>query len=149
MFLLAFAEQSIQLFPDGTLIFHIGLILLMILVLNRTLFRPINALMGARERHKGGRGGEADELRQVVSKKQQEYDAAMLAARNESYELIEKERAEAVDLRQKAISDARSASSKRIADEKDRLRDEIADAKVEVVRGANQMADKITANILG
>jgi F-type H+-transporting ATPase subunit b len=149
MFLLAFAEQSIQLFPDATLVFHIGLILLMILVLNRTLFRPINALMREREKHKSGRGGEAHELRQLVSKKQQEYDAAMLAARNESYELIEKERAEAVDLRQKTISEARAASSKRVTDEKDRLRDEIAEAKVEIVRGADQMADKITANILG
>ena len=147
MFVLAFAE-SIQLFPDGSLFIHIALILLMIWILNRTFFRPINALLKSRERHKGGRGGEADELRQLVSQKQSEYDAAMLAARNESYELIERERAEAVDLRQKAISDARAEASKRLAEEKDRLRDEVADAKVEIVRGADQMADKITANIL-
>jgi F-type H+-transporting ATPase subunit b len=147
MLLLPLAE-SIQLFPDGTLFFHIGLILLMIVVLNRTLFRPINAIMRAREKHKSGRGGEADELRQVVSQKQKEYDTAMLAARNESYELIERERAEAVELRQKTISDARAESSNRIASEKDRLRDEVANAKVEIVREANQMSDKITANIL-
>ena len=140
--------ESIQLFPDATLFLHIGMILLMIWTLNRTLFRPINAILQQRERHKGGRGGEADELRQLVSQKQKEYDGVMLAARNESYELIERERAEAVELRQKTISDARSNASKRIADEKDRLRDEVADAKVEIVREANQMSDKITANIL-
>jgi len=140
--------ESIQLFPDATLFLHIGMILVMIYTLNRTLFKPINNILNARERHKGGRGGEADEIRQVVSGKQKEYDAAMLAARNESYELIERERTEAVELRQKTISDARAESSKRIADEKDRLRDEIADAKVDIVRDANQTADKITANIL-
>ena len=146
MFFLAF--QSIQLFPDGSLFVHIALILLMIWLLNRTFFRPINALLESRERHKGGRGGEADELRQLVSKKQSEYEAKMLAARNESYELIERERAEAVELRQKTISEARAEASKRLAEEKDRLRDEVADAKVDIVREANQMADTITANIL-
>ncbi|HJS51820.1 MAG TPA: ATP synthase F0 subunit B [Pyrinomonadaceae bacterium] len=147
MFVLAFAE-SIQLFPDGSLFVHIAFILLMIWILNRTFFRPINAILKARERHKGGRGGEADELRQLVSKKQSEYEAAMLAARNESYELIERERAEAVERRQKMISDARADAAKRLADERDRLRDEVADAKVEIVREANQMSDRITANIL-
>ena len=75
--------ESIQLFPDATLFLHIGMILVMIYTLNRTLFKPINNILNARERHKGGRGGEADEIRQVVSGKQKEYDAAMLAARNE------------------------------------------------------------------
>jgi F0F1-type ATP synthase membrane subunit b/b' len=140
--------QSIQLFPDGSLFVHIGFILIMIYILNRTFFRPINAILKAREFHKGGRGGEADELRQLVAQKQSEYDAKMLAARNESYELIERERAEAVELRQKTISDARAETSKRIAEEKDRLRDQIADAKVDIVREADKMADKITANIL-
>src|SRR5262245_37083969 len=107
MFVLAFAE-SIQLFPDGSLFVHIAFILAMIWILNRTFYRPINAILKSRERQKGGRGGEADELRQLVSEKQKEYDAKMLAARNESYELIERERAEAVELRQKTISDART-----------------------------------------
>ena len=147
MFVLAFAE-SIQLFPDGSLFIHIALILLMIWVLNRTFFRPVNAILKQRERKKGGRGGEADELRQTVSQKQKEYDAAMLTARNESYELIERERAEAVELRQKTISDAKAEASKRLADEKDRLRTEVADAKVEIVREADKMADTITANII-
>jgi F0F1-type ATP synthase membrane subunit b/b' len=147
MFVLAFAE-SIQLFPDGSLFIHIGFILIMIYILNRTFFKPINAILKSRERHKGGRGGEADELRQLVSQKQTEYDAKMLAARNESYELIERERAEAVELRQKTISDARAEASKRIADEKDRLRDQVAEAKVDIVREADKMSDKITANIL-
>jgi|SoiMethySBSTD1v2_1073268.scaffolds.fasta_scaffold689463_2 F0F1-type ATP synthase membrane subunit b/b' len=148
MLVLAFAEESIQLFPDGSLFVHIAFILAMIWILNRTFFRPINAILKSRERQKGGRGGEADELRQLVSEKQKEYDAKMLAARNESYELIERERAEAVELRQKTISDARAEASKRVADEKDRLRDEIADAKVDIVREADKMADTITTNIL-
>lgn len=147
MFVLAFAE-SIQLFPDGTIFVHIGLILLMIYVLNRTFFRPINAIIESREKHKGGRGGEAEEILGEVSKKQKEYDKAMLAARNESYEMIDRERTEAVDARQKTIGDAKTEAANRIASEKERVRNAVADAKVEIVREADRMADKIAANIL-
>ena len=66
MFLLAFAE-SIQLFPDGTIFIHIALILLMIWILNRTFFKPINKVIASREKHKAGPGGEADSIMKEVS----------------------------------------------------------------------------------
>nr|MBA3769194.1 hypothetical protein [Blastocatellia bacterium] len=70
---LLFAE-SIQLFPDGTLFIHIALILLMIWVLNRTLFRPINRVLAAREAAKGGAGGAAGEMLRDVDSKQARYN---------------------------------------------------------------------------
>jgi F0F1-type ATP synthase membrane subunit b/b' len=88
MVLLAFAE-SIQLFPDGTLFIHIALILLMIWVLNRTFFRPINRIIEAREKQKGGHGSEADAILSDVGEKQAKYNQGLLAARGEGYELIE------------------------------------------------------------
>lgn len=147
MFLLAFAE-SIQLFPDGTLFIHIALILLMIWVLNRTFFRPINRIIEAREKQKGGRGGEAEEILRQVFEKNKQYDQSMLAARTESYELIEKERSDAVELRQRTISGARAETSRRLEDEKAELRDRVAEAKVEIALEAHRMADKISSNIL-
>ena len=42
MLCLALAEGSIQLVPEGTVFFHIAVIILMVYVLNATLFRPIN-----------------------------------------------------------------------------------------------------------
>lgn len=148
MVLLAFAESSIQLFPDATLLIHVALILIMIYVLNRTFFRPINAIIDSREKQKGGRGGEAAEILSDVERKQKEYDSSMLAARNESYEMIEKERAEAVDGYQKAVSEAKAEATKRIADEKESIRTQVAEAKVGIALEANKTADKIAANIL-
>ena len=148
MFLLAFAESSIQLFPDGTIFIHIALILIMIYVLNRTFFRPINAVLESRERQKGGRGGEAEDILTEVSKKQKEYEAAMLAARNESYELIETERTAALDSFQKTVSEAKAAAAKRIADEKASVTHQVSEAKVAIALEANKTADKIAANIL-
>ena len=63
MVVLAFAEGgAIQLVPDGTIFIHIALILLMIFILNRTFFRPVNRVLDARERNKGGRSS-ADHFR--------------------------------------------------------------------------------------
>ena len=148
MVVLAFAESSIQLFPDGTLLIHVALILIMIYVLNRTFFRPINAILESREKQKGGRGSEAEAILDDVNKKQKEYDAAMLAARNESYQMIESERDAAVNEYQQKVSNAKAEASKRITDEKESIRTQVADAKVVIALEANKTADKIAANIL-
>ncbi|MFL6468410.1 MAG: hypothetical protein ACJ72Z_10680 [Pyrinomonadaceae bacterium] len=146
--MLAFAESSIQLFPDGTLFIHIALILIMIYVLNRTFFRPINAVLASREKQKGGRGGEAAELLDEVARKQKEYEAAMLAARNESYDLIDKERSAAVDAYQKTVNEAKASAAKVLADEKAAIKDQVAEARTTIALEANKTAEKITANIL-
>ena len=45
----ALAENSIQLVPDGTLLINVLVVVLMIAVLNRTLYRPINSILRERE----------------------------------------------------------------------------------------------------
>ena len=147
MFLLAFAE-SIQLFPDGTLFIHIGLILLMIWILNRTFFKPINAVIEKRSKQKAGRGGEADDILNDVSAKQKKYEKTMRDARGEGYEMVEKERTAAVDLRQQTIADAKTKAADMLASEQASLRDAVAAAKVEIALEAEKMADKISSNIL-
>src|SRR5947209_1129969 len=58
-FPLGFAENSIQLVPDGTLLLHVLIILVMVYVLNATLFRPINRILEARDKRTRGRLTEA------------------------------------------------------------------------------------------
>src|SRR5207244_13444608 len=60
---LGFAENSIQLVPDGTLILHIVIILVMVYVLNATLYKPINQILESREKRTRGRLTEAQEIR--------------------------------------------------------------------------------------
>jgi F-type H+-transporting ATPase subunit b len=148
MFLLAFAEQSIQLFPDGTLFIHIALILLMIWVLNRTFFRPINRVIEEREKHKGGAGGEAEKLLGEVAEKESRYTKALLEARSEGYELIEKERAAAVAERQAKVVAAKQETAQALAEQKAQLEAQTAAARAAIATEAEQMADKIAANIL-
>jgi F-type H+-transporting ATPase subunit b len=147
MVLLAFAE-SIQLFPDGTLFIHIALILLMIWVLNRTFFRPINRIIEAREKQKGGHGSEAEMILSDVNEKQAKYNKGLLAARGEGYELIEKERAAAIAARQEKIAAAKSATASSLTEGKKQVQDQASEAKAVIAREAEAMAEKISSNIL-
>ena len=56
------AETSIQLVPDATLLFHLVLVVVMVVVLNRTLLKPINQILSERERLITGHLREAEAL---------------------------------------------------------------------------------------
>ena len=147
MYLLAFAE-SIQLFPDGTLFIHIGLILIMIWVLNRTLFRPINRVIDEREKAKGGAGGAAEKILGEVSEKEAGYNAAMLDTRSKGYEIIEKEQKKAVEAREKKLSEVKVEIAETFDSGKAELEKQTAEARESIGANAEQMADKIAASIL-
>ena len=148
MFLLAFAEETIQLFPDGTIFIHIALILLMIWILNRTFFRPINRVLTARENAKGGKGSEADNILRDASEKEAAYNEEMLDARSKGYELIESEHAAAVQARDEKLGTAKREVTERLASEKSELERQVADARNAVEQQAGEMAEKIASNIL-
>ena len=59
---LGFAENSIQLVPDGTLLLHVLIILVMVYVLNATLFRPINRILEAREKRRQAKARQDDRM---------------------------------------------------------------------------------------
>jgi F-type H+-transporting ATPase subunit b len=147
MVLLAFAE-SIQLFPDGTLFIHIALILIMIWILNRTFFRPINRVIESREKHKGGHGSEAEAILSDVNEKQARYNKELLSARNDGYELIEKERTAAVEQRQTAIATAKSETTQTLDAGKGEIERQASEAKSVIAKEAEVMAEKISTNIL-
>jgi len=144
--LLAF--QEVRLVPDGTIFIHIALILLMIWVLNRTFFRPINRVIESRERNKGGRSSEAQEILRNVSEKQSSYEAAMLEARNEGYGLIERERTQAVTRRQEKIGAVKQEVEQFIAQENQELDRQTVEIKAAVAGEAEKMAQRISSNIL-
>ncbi|HEX6124540.1 MAG TPA: hypothetical protein VFZ23_04135 [Pyrinomonadaceae bacterium] len=147
MLLLAFAE-SIQLFPDGTLFIHIALILLMIWVLNRTFFRPINRVIQSRERQKGGYGSEAEAILADVNEREAKYNRELLAARSSGYELIEKERSAAIEARQRRIAEVKNATAESLASGRNQISEQAAQARSVIAKEAEVMAEKISSNIL-
>lgn len=147
MYLLAFAE-TIQLFPDGTLFIHVALILLMIWVLNRTLYRPINKILEAREKNKGGRSSEAVEILNGVREKESHYTSELLDARSQGYQLIEKEQRGAAESRDNEIAAVKSEVANKLSNGRAEIEKQAADAKTSIRTDAVKMADRIAASIL-
>ena len=147
MVLLAFAE-SIQLFPDGTLFIHIAMILIMIWILNRTFFRPINRVLQSREKHKGGRGSEAESIRKDVEERQTRYTRELLEARSEGYELIERERTAAIETRQAKIASAKNETAQLVASERSQVAQQASEARSVLAKEAEALAESISTNIL-
>lgn len=146
MVLLAF--QQVSLVPDGTIFIHIALILVMIWVLNRTLFRPVNRVLESRARKTGGRSSEAQEILKSVSEKQARYEAAMREARGEGYELIEKERANAVAERQAKVGAVKEEVAELVARESKELESQTVSARSVIAADAERLAERITSSIL-
>lgn len=147
MHILAFAE-SIQLFPDGTIFIHIGLIIFMIWLLNRTLFKPINKVLSSREKNSRTEGGEAGEILREVSDKESKYSAEILDARSKGYSLIEKEQNKASEVRTKKLAEAKTESAAALDAGKAELEQQAAAAHAAIGTESEKMAEKIAASIL-
>ena len=141
---LGFAENSIQLVPDGTLLLHILIILLMVYVLNATLFKPINRILEAREKRTRGRLTEAEEILRKISEKLSEYERALRQARGEAYSLSEHERAAAMQQRQLKLNEMRQQIAQSIAKEKEGIR-----RQAEVARGLLEVESRRIAREIG
>lgn len=144
----ALAENSIQLVPDGTLFLHIAIILLMVFVLNATLFKPINRILEERERRTRGRTGEAQDILQRVDEKVTKYEHALREARSEGYRLLEQERAEAISERQARLSAVRDEINHSIAEQKEAIGGQVSEARATLEQDARRLAADIGSQIL-
>ena len=148
MVFLAFAENSIQLVPDGTIFFHIALILLMIWVLNRTLFKPINRILEARERMTGGSFGETVEFLRQADQKLAHYETTLREARAAGYAVIENTRRESLAQRQLQIDEVKAEVADQIEQEKADLNRQVEQARQKLSADARGLAERITAQVL-
>lgn len=148
MIFLGFAENSIQLVPDGTLFLHIALILVMVFVLNATLFKPINRILEEREKRTGGRSGEARDILRRVEEKTANYEHSLREARAEGYRLMEQVRAEAMLERQNMLNIIREEVERLIAEQKEAIASQTDAARATLGGEAQRIAREIGERIL-
>lgn len=145
---LALAENSIQLVPDGTIFFHIALIILMVFVLNATLFRPINKVLQERERRTRGRSGEAQDILSRVEAGLRQYETSLREARLEGYHLLEAQRAEAMAARQSQLGALREELRGLAEEQKSSLRAQSDAARGALAGDAQRLAVEISNQVL-
>jgi F-type H+-transporting ATPase subunit b len=148
VFPLGFAENSIQLVPDGTLILHVIIILVMVFVLNATLYKPINRILAAREKRTRGRMTEAQEIMSDVSTKVSNYEKQLRQARAQAYSLSEAERTAAMQERQQKLNEMRQRLAESIAKEKQTINQQADEARASLENESRQIAGEISSRVL-
>lgn len=148
MILLGLAGNSIQLVPDGTLFLHILIIVLMIYILNATLFRPVNKILAERERRTRGGTGEAHDILQRVANSMNRYERSLRDARTEGYRLLEQERAKALAERQNQLTSLRAEIESSTEEQKNLLRTQSDEARASLEADARKIAADISHQIL-
>jgi F-type H+-transporting ATPase subunit b len=145
--MLAFAE-SIQLVPDGTIVIHIVIILTMVFVLNRILFRPVGRILSEREARTRGRTGEARETVQRVKESLARYETSLRQARAAGYGLLEQQQAAAYGERQRKIAVLRQEVEGQVEQERGAIRGQVEQARGTLRSEAERAAASITSQLL-
>jgi len=146
--MLFLAEASIQLVPDGTLLLHLAFILIMVIVLNRTLLRPINKILADREKQITGRLDEAHTLALDADEKMKRYNAALREARVEGYQLLEKERAAGLKDKDDKVRQHREELSRSVAQQLEATKKQQEQVRTELEAQAATMGGLISSQIL-
>src|SRR6266536_33528 len=147
--LFALAESSIQLVPDGTLVLHGLIILVMVAVLNLTLFKPINRILAERDRETRGRLEEARLTLEEIDKKLKDYESALRAAQAEGYQILEKQRAEALRQREARLLSVKAEIANFLAAQKKGIAQQADDVRSMLSSETRRLALEISARILG
>lgn len=145
---LGFLESSIQLVPDGTLLFHLALIVGMVALLNATLLKPINRILEEREQRTKGRLSEAGQALATVEEKMRGYEQRLRQARTEGYALMEQSRSALSSERDQKVAEVRSEVSSWMTAEQEKLRSDTLQVKKTLEADARSMALQISRQIL-
>ena len=145
---LGFDENSIQLVPDGTLVLHVIIILVMVYVLNATLYKPINQILASREKRTKGRLTEAQEILQSVTDKTSDYERSLRQARAEAYAFAEAQRAEALKERQQKLNETRTQLHQSVTTEKEDIAQQAAEARASLEVESRRLAAEIGSRVL-
>jgi len=142
------AEASIQLVPDGTLLLHLVLVVVMVFVLNRTLLKPINDILSEREKQITGRLREAEAMAAESEEKLKKYNDTLREARTAGYRLLEKERAEGLKEKEQQLRQHRDELSKKVSSQVDQIRKQEQAVKGELEAQAAKIGNLISSQIL-
>lgn len=148
MILLVLAENSIQLVPDGTIFIHIAIILVMVFVLNATLFKPINRILEERDKRTRKGSSEANDILRRVDEGLSNYERTLREARAEGYRIIEEERAVAMSERQKKLNAIRQDVGNTLDEQKNELSAQAEEARLTLDADSRRLAAEIGAHIL-
>lgn len=144
---LIFLSENI-LAIDGSFLFVFVSIILLIFILNATLFKPINKILEERDGLSGGTSHEAKRLLKEYEQKVNRYENGIRGARNEAYQMAENVRKDVLARRQEAVTAAKAEVTAQIESVKKEIAANAAAAQASLEKDARSMAASITSNLL-
>ena len=146
MIVLALAGGVLSI--DGSFLVVFISIFLLIFILNRTLFKPINQVLDERERLGAGRMSEAKQLLAKYDERLTRYEQQLQAARGEAYQLMEAQRREALAARQQVLAQVKAETATQVAAARQEIAQQTDAAKQNLEGEARAMASVISSQIL-
>ncbi|MCG3159137.1 MAG: ATP synthase subunit b' [Acidobacteria bacterium] len=143
---LALAESVLSI--DGSFLFVFISILLLIFILNHTLYKPINQVLEERDRLGAGRIGEARQMLAEYEERLKRYESQLREARGEAYQRLEADRREATLGRQRMIAETKADVSAQIEAAKQEMAKQATGARQNLENEARAMAATISSQIL-
>ena len=146
--LFAFADSPIQLVPDGTVLLHLGIIVLMVALLNATLLEPINRILEERDRRTKGRLNKAQSILITVNEKFLEYQHRLRDARADGYAQMERERLALSRERERKVAEVKADVARWISEQTGQIELDAGAARRRLEADARARAVEISRQIL-
>jgi len=135
--------------PDLSVFAVIGLVLVLSVILDRVLLRPVTGVIREREAAIGSARELAETSRARAQAAADELDAKTGAARAEVYRQMEETRRAAMERLASVVAETRSEIERSIHDATERVRQQAQAARVRLERDAETLATTLVERVLG
>jgi F-type H+-transporting ATPase subunit b len=135
--------------PDLSVVWVIGFVLVLSVLLDRLLLRPLTKVMHDREGAIRSARELAESSRAKAQAASDEFDARTQAARADVYRQMEEKRRAALDRRAEIVATTRSEVEQTMHGATDRIRSQATAARAQIDRDTDSLAAGIVERVLG
>lgn len=132
-----------------TIFIQMGLFLVLMLILNRLVFKPMVSLLEEREKRVKDPGTDAKAMEAEVEKMRLQYDASLNDAKLRAIEERNRLRKEGTDREQEIIKGAYKASEETLSEVKGRIEKELGIAREALRKEAAILSSNVAEKLLG
>jgi F-type H+-transporting ATPase subunit b len=137
------------LIPDLSVLWVIAFVLMLTVVLDRLLLKPLTRVMSEREGAIRSARELADASRARAQAATEEFEARTRAARADVYRQMEEKRRGALDRRTQIVTETRREVERSISEATSRLQTQAVAARAQLDRDADALASTIVERVLG
>jgi F-type H+-transporting ATPase subunit b len=137
------------LIPDLSVLWVIVFVLMLSVLLDRLLLRPLTRVMSERDGAMRAARELADSSRARAQAAADEFEARTRAARAEVYQMMEEKRRSALDRRAQLVAETRAEVERTVSEATARVAAQAAAARESLERDSDALASSIVERLLG